>query len=92
MPRGASMVLEYRPRRRRRPRCGVHMEALPWTEPWSGVTWALAGAVVALARDLSWQETAHSYGINWKSVACLQRTAVGHGLAERRQQPLPDWR
>jgi len=86
--RGVRMVLCYRPRRVQCRRCGVHVEAYPWAEPWARVTRALAGAVIMLARHQSWQETARLYQLNWKSVASLVRRAVDYGLAERRQQPL----
>jgi transposase len=86
--RGVSLVLAYHPRRLRCRRCGVHVEAVPWAEPWARVTRALAGAVVGLARRLSWQETARTYQLNWKSVASLVRRAVAYGLAERRHKPL----
>lgn len=86
--RGVAMVLEYRPRRVRCRKCGVRVEGFPWAEPWARVTRALAGAVVALARSQSWQETARIYGLNWKSVAGLVRRAVEYGLAERRRKPL----
>jgi len=86
--RGVSMVLRYRPWRVRCRGCGVRVEAFPWAEPWARVTRALAGAVVALARTQSWQETARLYGLNWKSVAGLVRRAVEYGLAERRRKPL----
>jgi len=87
-PRGVTMVLPYRPRRVRGRKCGVRVEAFPWAEAWARVTRALAGAVVALARAQSWQETARLYGLNWKSVAGLVRRAVEYGLAERRRKPL----
>jgi transposase len=86
--RGVNLTLAYRPRRLCCRHCGVHVEAVPWAEPWARVTRALAGAVVGLARRLSWQETARIYGLNWKSVASLVRRAVDYGLAERRQKPL----
>lgn len=86
--RGVSMVLCYAPRRVNCPRCGVHVEAYRWAEPWARVTRALAGCVITLAQRESWQETARVYGLNWKSVATLVRRAVDYGLAQRRRQPL----
>jgi len=86
--RGVTMVLQYRPRRVRCRGCGVRVEGFAWAEPWARVTRALAGAVVALARSQSWQETARLHGLNWKSVAGLVRRAVEYGLAERRRKPL----
>jgi transposase len=82
------MVLLYRPRRVRCPRCGVRMEAVPWAQLWARVTTALARAVAELARHLSWQETARHFRLDWKSVASIVRRVVAYGLARRRRQPL----
>lgn len=86
--RGVGMVLCYAPRRVNCRRCGVHVEAYRWAEPWARVTRALAGCVITLAQRESWQETARVYGLNWKSVATLVRRAVDYGLAQRRRKPL----
>ncbi len=86
--RGVTMVLRYRPRRVCCRKCGVHVEAFPWAEPWARVTRALAGAVAVMARSQSWQETARVYRLNWKSVASVVRRAVEYGLAARNRRPL----
>jgi transposase len=82
------MVLQYQPRRVNGPRCGVRVEQFPWAPPWARVTTALAHAVAALARLLSWQETARHYGLNWKTVASVVKRAVAYGLRQRRRKPL----
>jgi transposase len=82
------MVLRYRPRRLRCARCGVHVEAVPWARLWSRVTTALARAVAVLARQLSWQETARYFRLDWKSVASIVRRVVAYGLARRQRRPL----
>jgi transposase len=82
------MVLCYRPRRVRCPRCGVRVEAVPWAQLWARVTTALARAVGELARHLSWQETARHFRLDWKSVASIVRRVVTYGLAHRRRRPL----
>jgi len=86
--RNLPMVLCYRPRRVRCPRCGIRVEAVPWAPLWARVTTALARAVAALARHLSWQETARHFRLDWKSVAAIVRRMVEYGLARRRRQPL----
>ena len=86
--RNLPMVLCYRPRRVRCPRCGIRVEAVPWAPPWARGTTALARAVAELARHLSWQETARHFRLDWKSVAAIVRRMVEYGLARRRRQPL----
>ena len=82
------VVLQYRPRRVRCPRCGVRVEAVPWAQLWARVTTALARAVAELARHLSWQETARHFRLDWKSVASIVRRVVTSGLERRRRRPL----
>ena len=82
------LLLCYRPRRVKCPRCGVRVEDFPWAEPWARVTSALANAVAVLARELSWQGTAREYGLNWKSVATIVKRAVRYGLRHRKRPPL----
>lgn len=82
------LLLCYRPRRVKCPRCGVRVEDFPWAEPWARVTTALANAVAVLARELSWQGTAREYGLNWKSVATIVKRAVRYGLRHRKRPPL----
>jgi transposase len=82
------LILCYRPRRVKCPRCGVRVEDFPWAEPWARVTTALSNAVAVLARELSWQGTAREYGLNWKSVASIVKRAVQYGLKHRKRPPV----
>jgi transposase len=82
------LILLYRPRRVRCPRCGVRVEDFPWAEPWARVTRALAHAVATLARELSWQGTARQYTLNWKTVAGIVQRAVRYGLSHRKRPPV----
>jgi transposase len=86
--RNCRLELRYRPRRVQCPRCGVRVEAFPWALPWARVTTALAQAVAVLARQLSGQETARHFQLNWKTVAGVVRRAVQYGLRQRRRPPL----
>lgn len=86
---GLPMVLRYRPRRVHCLRAGGRVEEVPWARPWARVTKALACVVAELARQLSWQETARHFRLDWKSVATVGRRAVEYGLAQRRRRPLP---
>lgn len=86
--RQTPLLLCYRPRRLRCGHCGVRVEAVPWAARWARVTRTLAAAVAVLARQLSWQQTAQHFRLNWKSVARVVKRAVAYGLAQRRRRPL----
>jgi transposase len=86
--RKLALKLRYSPRRLKCPRCGVRVEDFPWAEPWARVTTALSNAVAVLARELSWQGTAHHYGLNWKSVATIVKRTVQYGLRHRKRPPV----
>ena len=85
---GLPVVLHYPPRRVRCPSCGVRREAVPGAGAWARVTSALARSVAELARQLSWQETARHFRLDWKSVASIVRRVVAYGLERRRRRPL----
>ena len=85
---GVPVVLHYQPRRVRCPSCGVRREAVPWAGAWARITTALARAVAGLARNLSWQETARFFQLDWKSVASIVERVVAYGLERRRRHPL----
>jgi len=83
------LKISYRPFRVCCPRCKkVKVEKVPWAEPWSRVTMALAGAVAVMARKLSWLEVASYFGLDWKTVAQIVRFAVAEGLKRRQWKPL----
>jgi transposase len=86
--RDRELVLCYRPRRVKCPRCGVRVEDFPWAEPWARVTRVLGRAVAVMARKLSGKETAEHFGLNWKTVAAVVRRAVAYGLRHRKRGPL----
>jgi transposase len=85
--RKVTLILCYRPRRVECPRCGIRVEDFPWAEPWMRVTRA-GKTVASLAPELSWQETARHYGLNWKTVAGIIQRAVQYGLRKRKRLPL----
>jgi len=87
--RNIVLKIRYRSFRVCCPRCRkVKIEKVPWAEPWSRVTRALAAAVAVLARKLSWLEVACHFGLDWKTVAQIVRFAVAEGLRLRRWKPL----
>jgi transposase len=69
-------------------RCGLRVERVPWAPKWQRVTHALARAVAALARELSWDAVAAHFQLNWKTVAAVVEGAVLWGLAHRRWAPV----
>ncbi len=87
--RKSPMKISYRPFRVCCHRCKkVKVEKVPWAEPWSRVTMALAAAVAVMARQLSWLEVASYFDLDWKTVAEIVRFAVTEGLKRRRWKPL----
>lgn len=60
--------LVYAPCRVRCPHCGLRVERVPWADKWQRVTHALARAVAALARELTWSAVAHHFRVNWKTI------------------------
>lgn len=87
--RKSNLEICYRPFRVCCLRCKkVKVEKVPWAEPWSRVTMALAAAVAIMARKLSWLEVAAYFDVDWKTVAQIVRFAVAEGLKRRRWKPL----
>ncbi len=86
--RDRQLLLEYAPCRVRCPVCGVRVERIPWAAAWQRCSHALARAVVQLARQLSWRETARHFGLDWKTVAAVVARAVTRGLERRPWRPL----
>jgi transposase len=82
------VVLVYAPCRVRCPHCGLRVERVPWADKWQRVTHALARAVAALARELTWSAVADHFRLNWKTIAAVVEGVVLWGLQHRRWQPL----
>src|SRR5262249_18584007 len=80
--------LVYAPCRVRCARCGLRVERVPWADTWPRVTHALARAVAALARELTWSAGAHHFCLHWKTIATVVEGAVLWGLHHRRWAPL----
>jgi transposase len=75
--------LVYRPHRVGCVHCGVRVEQVPWAPRWSRVTGPLSRAIAQLARQLSWQEVAQHFQVDWKTVATTVRRVVAWGLEAR---------
>ena len=83
-----TVELVYAPCRVRCPHCGLRVERVPWADKWQRVTHALARAVAALARELTWSAVAHHFRLNWKTIAAVVEGVVLWGLQHRRWDPL----
>jgi Helix-turn-helix domain of transposase family ISL3 len=78
--------LVYAPCRVRCPRCRPRVERVPWADKWQRVTHALARAVAALPRELTWSAVAHHFRLNWKTIAVVEGVVLW-GLQHRRWEP-----
>jgi transposase len=84
VPLWALMVfLVYTPRRIECRRCGVHVEALPWTVGNSPMTTVYMSFLATWARRLSWTETARTFGATWDRVHRAVAWVVDYGLEHR---------
>lgn len=81
---GIPVFLLYRMRRVECPRCGVVVEAIPWTEGKSSATLAYQWFLAKWAKRLSWDETAKIFRTSWYAVSCAVQMAVFWGLAHRK--------
>ena len=66
------------------PAAGLRVERVPWADKWQRVTHALARAVAALARELTWSVVLHHFRLNWKTIAAVVEGVVLLGLQHRR--------
>ena len=80
---GIKVFLIYAPRRVNCPRCGIHVEQVPWSTGKHQLTesymWFLAG----WAKRLSWKEVATSFRTTWDHVFNSVEMAVNWGLDNR---------
>jgi transposase len=80
---GLLVVLLYAPRRVDCPTCGVHVEAIPWSDGKSPMTTVYMSFLATWARRLSWTETARSFGATWDNVRRAVGWVVEYGLEHR---------
>jgi len=80
---GIPVTLTYRPRRGKCPRCGVIVEAMPWTSGKSPLTLPLVIVLATYARILAWEEVARLCGVHWNTVRAAVKNAVDYGLEHR---------
>jgi transposase len=73
----------YRMRRVNCPRCGVVVEAVPWSDGKHQSTKAPMLFLARWARKLSWKETAEAFRTSWDRVCDAVEYVVGWGLEHR---------
>jgi len=78
---GIRVLIEYAPRRVECNRCGeIRTEQMPWNLGKCRLTIPLIIIIASWARELSWQQTADLFEVNWRQVSSAVETAVQFGL------------
>lgn len=77
---GCKLFFVYKPRRVNCPRCGIHVESMPWVEGKRRLTEAYAWHLAGWAERLSWKEVAVAFHTTWDHVFCSVERAVNWGL------------
>ena len=80
---GMAVWFAYAMRRVDCPRCGVHVEMVPWASGKSPMTDAYVWFLASWAKSLSWKETVRRFGTTWDAVSRAVEHAVRWGLAHR---------
>jgi transposase len=80
---GIEVWLKYSPRRVNCRKCGVKVEAMPWSRGKSTLSVPLMILLAVYAKILSWEETARLCGVSWNTVRSAVNWVVGYGLLNR---------
>lgn len=80
---GLPVLLVYAPCRVACPRCGIRVEAIPWSRGKSPLSLPLVVVLATYARLLAWDVVAKLFAVSWSTVVTAVRQAVDYGLAER---------
>jgi len=80
---GIRVKLLYSPRRGNCARCGVIVEAMPWSRGKSPLSLPLIIVLATLAKLLAWEEVSRLCGVHWNTVRSAVENAVEHGLENR---------
>jgi transposase len=78
---GMVVFFLYAPRRLECPRCGIHVEYMPWALGKRPVTVSFAWFLASWAKSLSWREVAQRFQTSWESVFRSVEMAVIWGRA-----------
>jgi len=80
---GIKVFLRYAPRRVNCPRCGIHVEKMPWSKGKRQLTESYAWFLSGWAKRLSWKEVAEVFHTSWDHVFSAVEMAVDWGKAHR---------
>ena len=80
---GIAVDLLYRPCRVQCPKCGVKVEAIPWSNGKSVLTKPLIGLLAHFSKLLPLEVVAKLHGVSWAAVGSAVKQAVAYGLAHR---------
>jgi len=64
-------------------KCGIKVEAVPWSDGKSKLTTPLKLFLARWARKLSWKEVAESFNVSWESVFRSVKYVVEYGMEHR---------
>jgi len=80
---GIPVVLVYAPRRIACANCGVKVEAIPWTQGKSPLSFPLSMVLATWAKLVAWQVVGQLFGFHWNTVRKAVRDVVDYGLEHR---------
>ena len=80
---GIPVILVYAPRRVECKRCGVKVEAIPWTQGKSSLSLPLSVVLATWARIVAWQVVGQLFGFHWNTVRKAVKDVVHYGLENR---------
>lgn len=80
---GIPVLLIYKPRRVQCARCGIKVEAIPWTQGKSPISEPLSVFLATLAREVAWQVAGRLFGFHWNTVRSAVKDVVDYGLKHR---------
>ena len=80
---GIKCYFQYSPRRVDCKKCGVKIEAVPWSDGKSKLTIPLKLFLAEWAKKLSWKEVAESFKVSWEHVFRSVKDVVEYGMEHR---------
>jgi len=80
---GIPVDLIYAPHRVECARCGIKVEALPWSHGKSPVSAPLSLVLATWAKLLAWQVVAQLFGFHWNTVRKAVNNVVDYGFEHR---------
>jgi transposase len=81
---GVRVLIEYAPRRVDCKRCGeIRTEQMPWSLGKCSLTRPLICLIARWARELSWQQVADLFEVDWRQVRAAVEASVQFGLERR---------